>query len=260
MKPLIIANWKMNPATLAEAKQLFNLVKKDLKKIKDIKAEVISCPPFPYLSFLSADKSSNLELGGQNCFSEEKGAFTGEISALMLKDFGCQYVILGHSERRRHFSETDEMINKKIKAAIKTKLFPIFCIGESQTEKEKSLTKEVIKSQIKKGLRDITKSEVKKIIIAYEPVWAIGTGKSCCPSEAGEIGNFIRKIISQIYNKKIAKGVKVIYGGSVNSQNSAFYISGGNLQGLLVGGASLNAEEFIKITKSIINLKNKRGS
>jgi len=251
MKTLIIANWKCNPTTLQEARQLFNLVKKGLKNINNKKLEIVICPPFSYLQTLNLNRSPDLELGGQNCFWEESGAFTGEISALMLKNLGCQYVILGHSERRKYFLETDEVINKKLKSALEAKLTPILCVGETQAEKEKGLTKKILRSQIKNGFKGIRKRDIRKIIVAYEPVWAIGTGHPCWPTEAERIGSFIRKIISQISSKKMAKNVKIIYGGSVNSQNAAFYIFEAKLQGLLVGGASLNAQEFIKIIKNI---------
>ncbi len=226
MKTLIVANWKMNPQSLAEAKRLFNSVKNGLRNIENV--EVIICPPFPYLSSFKIQASS-LKLSGQDCFWEEKGAFTGEVSPKMLKDLGCDYVILGHSERRKYLKETDEMINKKIKAAFKSDLTPILCIENI--------------SQLKKGTKDLLREEQKKLIIAYEPVFAIGTGKPCTPEKAKEMKTAIKKIIGE--------DIPIIYGGSVNSQNAANYIKMAGFQGLLVGGASLDSEEFIKIVKSI---------
>lgn len=212
MKPLIIANWKMNPGTLKGAKLLFDTVRRGIKNVK--KVEVIICPPFVYLPALKAN-------GAQDCFWEERGAFTGEISPLMLKDLGVKYVIIGHSERRRNLNETDEMINKKLKAAIIVGLKPILCI--------ESL------SQLKKSLRNI----LGKVIIAYEPVFAIGTGKPCTIEKA-------KKMRASI------KHTPVLYGGSVNSQNAKEYVKKAGFQGLLIGGASLSPKEFIKIVKSLI--------
>ena len=177
MKPLIVANWKMNPQTLAEAKSLFNLVKKGVKNLKN--AEVVICPPFPYLPMIGmASRSSGVKLGGQDVFWEEKGAFTGEVSSLMLKNLGCKYVIVGHSERRRYFEETDEMINKKIKAVLKVGLKPILCIEKiSQIREHQRSVKMNEVHRLKKGIKGIIKKDLKKIILAYEPLFAIGTGK-----------------------------------------------------------------------------------
>ena len=243
MKPIIVANWKMNPLTLVEAKKLFLGVKKGISK----KAEVVVCPPFIFLSALSG-----LKLGGQNCFWEEKGAFTGEVSAKMLKNLGCQYVILGHSERRRYFQETDETINKKLKAAIEAKLIPIFCVGETKEEREQDKTEEVLKKQIIGGLEGISNSKFSNGIIAYEPVWAIGTGNPCDTNEAQTMNLVIRKILGGIYNSSFSRKIPILYGGSVNSKNAEGYIKEAGFEGLLVGGASLDAKEFIKITKSVI--------
>lgn len=248
MKPLIVANWKMNPSTIAEAKKLFNSVKKGSKKVKNV--EVIICPPFPYISELKYQKSK-LKLGGQNCFWQKTGPFTGEVSPSMLKDLGCQYVILGHSERRTNFFETDEIINKKIKAALLAKLNIIFCIGETREEREKEETKDILKSQIKKGLQEISKKEIGKITIAYEPVWAIGTGNPCDPEEVQKMALLIRKIISEMYSPLLAKNLGVIYGGSVNSQNLSSFLRESKVNGFVLGGAFLDPKEFIKIIRII---------
>jgi len=263
MKPLIVANWKMNPQTLAEAKQLFNSVKKRLKNIKNV--EIVICPPFVYIPTFQHSNPEpepsvrygasipTIKLGAQNCFWENSGPFTGEISPLMLKNFGCQYVILGHSERERCFGETDEMTNKKVKAALSAKLKPILCIGETKKVKKKKEIFKILKKQLRAGLKGIEnwKLEIENLIIAYEPVWAVGTGNPC-QTKGAKISLFmIRKIISQLFNHPaLSKKIKIIYGGSVNSKIARDYIKAG-FDGLLIGGASLNPQEFIKIVKEI---------
>ena len=226
-KPLIVANWKCNPTTLAEAKRLLNSVKKGAKNIKNV--EVVICPPFVYLATSNKQQATGIKLGAQDCFWEESGAFTGEVSPKMLRNLGLKYVIIGHSERRKNFKETDEIINKKIKAALKNNLQPILCIEKI--------------SQIKKALKGISKEKIKKIIVAYEPVWAIGTGRACGIPRARRVNLSIRKILG--------KKISVLYGGSVSSQNAADFIKGAKFQGLLIGGASLDAKEFIKILKAV---------
>jgi triosephosphate isomerase len=231
MKNLIVANWKCNPTSQEEAKNIFDGIKKG---VKGSNAEVVVCPPFIYLTQLKG-----IALGAQNIFYEDKGAFTGEISAQMLKGSGVEYVIIGHSERRKYFGETDEVINKKIKKALETGLKVIFCIGETTEERDAGKKNEVLQKQIRKGLTGIAFSE--NLNVAYEPVWAIGTGNNCSVDEAKEAFNFIRKFI---------KDARILYGGSVKSENSGPYVKEARANGLLVGGASLNAEEFVKIVKS----------
>jgi len=231
---LIVGNWKMNPSNLAQAKRLFSLVAKGVKNLKGVR--VIICPPFLYLPYFSS--KNHLFLGAQNCFWEKTGAFTGEISPLMLKSLKVKYVILGHSERRRIFSETDVMVAKKIKTALDLKLKPIFCIGENLKERETGKTKIVLKKQLKGALSELKKEKLNQVILAYEPVWAIGSGYPCDAKEAKEILLFLRKFFKN----------KILYGGSVNSQNARFYLEAG-FDGLLIGGASLKAQEFIKIIK-----------
>lgn len=242
MKSLIIANWKMNPASQKEAKALFEGIKKG---IKNVKTEVVVCPPFVFLPLLKG-----LMLGAQNVYFEEKGAFTGEISASMLKDLKIEYVIIGHSERRKYFLETDEIVNKKVKKALSFNLKPIFCIGETAEERDSNKKTEVLERQLKEGLKNVTKEEMRKIAVAYEPVWAIGTGNNCSVDETMSSVLFIRKVISKLYNREIADNTRILYGGSVKSDNSGLYIKNAGANGLLVGGASLNAEEFVKIIKS----------
>lgn len=253
MKPLIIANWKMNPLTVAETKRLFNLVQRRINNIRGL--EIVICPSFPFLLALKPYRHKAIKLGAQDCFWEKEGPFTGEVSPLMLKNLGCQYVILGHSERRRYLKETDEMINKKIKAALGLKLKPIFCIGETENERNKGKTKNILKFQISKGLKGFSRKEIKNIIIAYEPVWAIGTGKPCEPQDAQKMSFFIRKTIAKIYGPNISQHIRIIYGGSVNSKNALSYVKKASFLGLLIGGASLKAGEFIKIIKSFDEFK-----
>jgi triosephosphate isomerase len=250
MKPLVVANWKMNPQTLSQARRLFNAVKEGIKKIK--KVEIVICPPFVYLTKLEKNKkkrTKKIKLGAQDVFWEEKGAFTGEISPQMLKVLGCQYVIIGHSERRRHLREDNKMIGKKLTAALKAKLKPIFCIGETKVEKNKGQALRVLNSQISRGLKNIKEKEAKKLIIAYEPVWAIGTGKPCDSDTVLNRMLLIRGVLKKRYSLPTSKKIKILYGGSVNSENALYYIKVAKMNGLLVGGASLKAEEFIKIIK-----------
>ncbi len=257
MKSLIIANWKCNPITLKEAKQLFGSVRKGLRNVR--RAEVVICPPFVYLSnlveFFSKDRKSQtgLKLGAQDCFWEEKGAFTGEISTVMLKNLGCEYVIIGHSERRRIFQETDEMVNKKLKAVIKTGLKPILCIGETQEQKEKGKIGAVFKRQIKSALAKIPRSKIKNsgLCIAYEPVWAIGSGSPCGIDQAMSAKLLIQKILISFLGKPVTGKISILYGGSVTSKNAKNFIGGAGMNGLLIGGASLNPQEFIKIVNTI---------
>ena len=205
---------------------------------------------FPYLSIIN-NNLSFIKLGAQNCFWKDKGPYTGEVSPQMLKSMGCKYVIVGHSERRQVFKETDEMVNVKIKETLKAKLQPIFCIGETEEEKRAGKTFQVLEREIKKGLDKVSKKEIEKVIIAYEPIWAIGTGKACEENEVMTIALFIKKLMSRLYNKKVADNIRILYGGSVDSKNAPDYLRESKMQGLLVGGASLNSKEFIKIIKSL---------
>lgn len=238
-KIFIIANWKMNPQNLKEAKFLFEGVKKSIKDIKNI--EIVICPPFVYLSELGIrNKELEIKLGAQDCFWEESGPYTGEVSAAMLKNLGCQYVIIGHSGRRKELKETDEMINKKIKTVLKTKLKPILCIDNI--------------SQLKKGIKGILQKDFKNLIIAYEPLSAIGTGNPYDWKKAKEMKNKIQKVlIEQGLSPLSGDSPCIIYGGSVDSKNAINYIKQSGFNGLLVGGASLKTKEFMKIVKNISN-------
>lgn len=245
----IIANWKMNPLSQKEAISLFDSVKKKVRKFKKI--EVIICPPFIYLPFFKEKISKNLKIGAQNCFFEEEGAFTGEISPKMLKDQKVEYIILGHSERRRYFGETDEIINKKIKIVISQGINPILCIGESSKERKENETFQILKNQIEESLKGISKEKIKKVkfSIAYEPIWAIGTGKSCSEKDIEKASLFIKKILTKLYGPSILKRIRVLYGGSVNEMNAKKILKDGRVEGLLIGSASLKKEVFLKILK-----------
>lgn len=233
----------MNPKNAKEASALFGEIKKGVIGIKNL--EIVVCPPFVLLVGLKA--GVNLKLGAQNCHWETQGAFTGEISTSMLADLKIDYVILGHSERRRYFGETDEAINLKIKSVLKLKLKPILCIGEKEGEDMGA----VIEKQLVEGLSGINFNQLKEIAIAYEPVWAIGTGKACSPDNALSAALFIKLVLTKLYSRFLAEKVQVLYGGSVDSGNSASYIKESRMNGLLVGGNSLNAEEFLKIVKNV---------
>jgi len=246
MKYFIIGNWKLNPTSSKKAIQLFNSIKEGINvKI----SEVVICPPFVYLPCFNSSKK--ISLGAQNCYWEEKGAFTGEISATMLKNLGCKYVILGHSERRRILKENSMWVNKKLRVVLSLGLVPILCFGETEEEKKSGNTQKVIRLQLKKGLKKIPKNKLKNILFAYEPIWAIGSGRPCRPIEANVVQMLVKKIISGIYGKSAAKDVNVLYGGSVNSKNALPYLKEAKLAGLLIGGASLKPKEFLKIVKKV---------
>ncbi|HMN17859.1 MAG TPA: triose-phosphate isomerase [Ignavibacteriaceae bacterium] len=249
-KNVIAGNWKMNN-DLAQSEKLIVELKNLLQNEKP-NCDVIICPPFTSLSEASKLlKGSNIKLGAQNMYFEESGAFTGEVSASMLKSAGCEYVILGHSERRTIFEESDEVINKKIRKALSAGLKPIFCVGELLSERETGITNDVIKRQILSGLQGVTEEEIKNIIIAYEPVWAIGTGKTATPSQAQEVHEFIRDLIQIDYSLETANDVTIQYGGSVKPENAKELLSQKDIDGALVGGACLKADLFMGIIKSV---------
>lgn len=250
MRRIVIAgNWKMNN-NLEESQNLIAKLVEGLSKDK-MNCEVIICPPYTSLS-LSANliKGSIVKLGAQNMYYEESGAFTGEISASMLKSTGCEYVILGHSERRYIFGEKDVLINKKIKKALSSDLKPIFCVGETLAERESGVTNEIIKGQVYEGLNGLSENDLDKIIIAYEPVWAIGTGKTATPNQAQEVHEFIRKLISDKFSFAAADKIVIQYGGSVKPDNAKELLSQKDIDGALVGGACLKAESFLGIIKA----------
>lgn len=248
MRKIIIAgNWKMNK-TVKESISLVKELKRLVKGIDD--REIIVCPAFTALAAVGAEiRGSNIILGAQNMHFEKEGAFTGEISPLMLKEFGVRYVIIGHSERRHVFNENDGLINKKIKSALENGLKPIFCVGETLGERENGNTEDVVRSQVNKGLDGIPKKEMKNIVIAYEPVWAIGTEKNATPKQTEGVHLFIRNLLSSIHDKKTADETIILYGGSVKPSNIKELISQRGIDGVLVGGASLDAKIFAEIVK-----------
>ena len=249
-KKVIAGNWKMNN-DLHGTVSLISDLKKELNG-KNVEAEVIICPPFTSLETASILlKDSTIKLGAQNMYFEESGAFTGEVSVSMLKSVGCEYVILGHSERRTIFSESDQVINKKIKTAIKFGLKPIFCIGETLEEREKGITFKVVETQVQNGLKDLSESDLLNLIIAYEPVWAIGTGRNATPQQAQEVHQFIRGLISKLYSSNFARQLVIQYGGSVKADNAKELLSQPDIDGALVGGACLKADSFAKIINAV---------
>jgi len=248
-KKIVAGNWKMNN-DLSQSVNLISEIKNAVAG-KELNAEIIICPPFTSLETASAlVKDTNVKLGAQNMYFEESGAYTGEISASMLKSVGCEYVILGHSERRAIFGESDEVINKKIKKALASGLKPIFCIGETLEERESGVTNKIVERQVRNGLTGISAEELELIIVAYEPVWAIGTGKTATPEQAQEVHKFIRNLIKELYSANSAENLTIQYGGSVKGDNAKSLLSQPDIDGALVGGACLNANSFFDIIKS----------
>ncbi|KMT20801.1 triose-phosphate isomerase [Clostridium cylindrosporum] len=240
-KPIIAGNWKMHK-TPAEA---VSLVKELMPLVKDASCEVIVCPTFTSLyPVLEEVKGSNIAVGAQNMYFEESGAFTGEISPLMLKEMGVKYVILGHSERREYFKEDDSLINKKVQVSFDYDLIPILCVGETLEEKEAGNTKSKISGQIKAGLNGLTSEKVASMVIAYEPIWAIGTGKTATSEDANDVIKFIREEVKSLYGEVASDAVRIQYGGSVKPSTIKEQMAQSDIDGALVGGAALKAEDF----------------
>lgn len=249
-RPLIAGNWKMN-TSLEEAVRLVMAMLPELDSIAGV--EKVICPPFISLAVVKdLIKNTSILLGAQNMHFEEKGAYTGEISPLMLADL-CQFVILGHSERRQHFCETDENVNKKLKKAIEFGLNPILCVGESLEDNERGRTEQVITRQTKTGLSGINATD--RLVIAYEPVWAIGTGRAATGKQANDTIGLIRQIVAGLWDNGTAQAVRILYGGSVTSSNITEFITEPEIDGALVGGASLKASEFVSIVNQTAALK-----
>jgi triosephosphate isomerase (TIM) len=248
--PFVAGNWKMNK-TVAEARLLVAEMTPGLRAIKGV--EKVLCPPFTALVAVSALlQGTDIGLGAQNLHWEAKGAYTGEVAPGMLAEF-CQYVIIGHSERRTYFGETDETVNKKTIAAKTAGLIPIVCVGETLAEYESGLTAEVVSRQIRAGLKNLEMEFVSKVVVAYEPVWAIGTGRASTGEDANAvIKDHIRKPLSEMYGESAAQAVRVLYGGSVTSANAAEFFGQPDIDGALVGGASLKVEDFLKITQAAV--------
>jgi len=245
--PFMAGNWKMNKTT-GEAIDLVRELKAAISGVQGV--EVAVAPPFTALYAVYKElEGSSIRLAAQNLYWEEKGAFTGEVSPLMLKEVGCHYVIIGHSERRQFFGETDETVNRRIKAALAQGLKVIFCIGETLKEREEGKTFSVIERQVEDGLKNLSDKEMKNMVTAYEPVWAIGTGKTATPGQAEGVHRFIRGEIGKLYSREVSEEIRIQYGGSVTPENIKGLMEQANIDGALVGGASLKAESFSKIVR-----------
>ena len=245
-RPVIAGNWKMYKSVF-DAVRFISELKKLVSDVTDV--EIIVAPPFLAIyPVVQEVKDSNILVSAQDVFWEQEGAYTGEISQKMLLDAGCKYVIIGHSERRQYFQETDETVNKKITACLRHGLIPIFCVGESIQQRESGETLRIIESQIKRGLLGLSSSDLKDVIIAYEPIWAIGTGKTATSKQAEEVHGFIRGILQGIF-EGIADSTRILYGGSVKPDNIDELMAEPNIDGALVGGASLKAEDFARIVR-----------
>jgi triosephosphate isomerase len=250
MEKLIIANWKCNPTTLRVAQKMALELKKRIRK--NPKVEVAICPPFVYLFEVAKIlKGSSLRLGAQNCFWEEKGAFTGEVSPLMLKNLGVKYVILGHSERVVTMGETNEMTNKKVSAALRDGLFPVVCIGEDATERGEGKTFQILEREFEESFAMLKKTDWEKVVLVYEPLWAISTSSNslgdCTADDALTAALFLRKLVLNKVGQKAARHIRILYGGNVNAQNAEDYLLEDSIDGVLVGAASLNIREFSTI-------------
>lgn len=251
MRRIIIAgNWKLNK-TIEESVLLAKEIKQKSQSVKDL--DIMIAPVFTALCPVAQElKGSNVALGAQDLFWEESGAFTGEVSATLIKDAGCTYVIIGHSERRQYFHETNETVNKKVKAALMQGLIPIVCVGENLQERETGKTFAVVEDHVRNSLKDFNSDEMKKIIIAYEPVWAIGTGKTATPQQAQEVHAFIRGLLKQMHSDDVSESVRIQYGGSVKPDNAKELMGQKDIDGALVGGASLKADSFMGIIEGCI--------
>lgn len=247
-KPIIAGNWKMNKV-LAEA-EAFVADTKDKVPAQD-KVDSIVCAPFPYLQALVAKTAgTDLAVAAQNMHFEESGAFTGEVSPIMLKDLGVSYVVLGHSERREYFAETDETVNKKAHAAFKHGITPIVCVGETLEQREANQTMDLVADQVKKALAGLTEAQVKESVIAYEPIWAIGTGKTATSEQANEVCTHVRKVVAEAVSSEAAEAVRIQYGGSVKPANIDELLGQSDIDGALVGGASLEADSFLQLVEA----------
>ena len=249
-KPIVAGNWKMNK-TATEAVALVEALKKELSGMTQV--DVVLCPPATALESVSkAAAGTPMAVGAQNMHWEKSGAFTGEVAADMLKDLKCHYVILGHSERRQYFHETDDIVNKKTKAALAAGLIPIVCVGELLEQREAGQTEKVVETQVRGSLAGLSANDLIKTVIAYEPVWAIGTGKTATPQQAQDVHAFIRKIVAQISDQHVAESVRIQYGGSVKGSNAKELFHQPDIDGGLVGGASLEAKSFVEIVKGAL--------
>ncbi len=252
-KTIIAGNWKMYK-TLKDGQELAVALRRELYQIENM--DIVVCPPYTLLACLAdALETSNILVGAQDCYWQDEGAFTGEVSCKMLQDAGCQFVIIGHSERRQYFQETNETVNKKVKAALSNGLTPIVCVGETLSEREAGKTFSVLDDHIKNGLRDISEADIIKTVIAYEPVWAIGTGRTATPDQAEEAHKYIRALLEKMYNKDAARKIRIQYGGSVKPENITELMQQPDIDGALVGGASLKVDSFSAIVKKAGEVK-----
>ncbi len=246
-RPILAGNWKMN-MTATQAREMVTKLVPMIAGVKD--REIVLAPPFTAIhAVAAAARGASIALAGQNMHWADKGAYTGEVSSEMLLDSGCKYVIIGHSERRQYFGETDETVNKKVRQALDKGLRPIVCVGETLPERESGGVESVIERQITGGLKGVTPEQMANVVIAYEPVWAIGTGKTATPEQANEVHVFIRGIIGNAYGRGVADAVRIQYGGSVTPENIASLMAMPDIDGALVGGASLKPESFAAIVK-----------
>lgn len=248
-KPMMIANWKMNK-TRDEALNFIYAVNENLPSCERV--ETVVCAPAIVLRDLVKRQGDNLRIGAQNMHYEENGAFTGEISPIMLQTTGVEYVIIGHSERRQYFNDTDDVINKKVISALKHNLKPILCIGESLEERETGVTNAVLKRQLEADLADVNPEDMENVIIAYEPIWAIGTGKTAKASDANDACAYVRSVVRDLYNAAVAEETRVLYGGSMKPNNVDELIAQSDIDGGLVGGASLEPDSFLKLVNACV--------
>jgi len=245
--PLVIGNWKMH-GTLAEARALATGIRDGLKRPRGV--EVVVCPPFTALAATAEILGGGpIRLGAQNCHWEASGAHTGEISPAMLVDIGCRFVLVGHSERRREMGETDQQINAKVQAALAHGLTPVLCVGETAEERRQGLTFTTVEGQLRAGLAGMTAEAISRVVLAYEPVWAIGTGVNATPGQAAEVHGYLRGLLSELTSKDVAGTLRILYGGSVKADNAEALAAEPEIDGTLVGGASLNAQGFIAIVR-----------
>jgi triosephosphate isomerase (TIM) len=245
--PIVLGNWKMN-GTIAEGRALAGGVRDGLKRLRDV--EVGVCPPFTALAAVAETLAGGpIRLGAQNCHHEASGAHTGEISPPMLVELGCRYVLLGHSERRKEMGETDEQINKKVHAVLAHALTPVLCVGETGEERRQGLTFTTVEGQLRAGVAGLGSEAISQTVLAYEPVWAIGTGVNATPGQASEVHGYLRGLLSELTSKEVAQSVRILYGGSMKADNAEALLAEADIDGGLIGGASLKASEFIAIVR-----------
>jgi len=245
--PLVIGNWKMH-GTLVEARALASAIRDGLKRPRGV--QVVVCPPFTALALVSEVLSgSPIQLGAQTCHHEPAGAHTGEVSIPMLAEIGCRWTLVGHSERRKEIGESDELINLKLRALLTQGLTPVLCVGETAEERRQGLTFTTVEGQLRAGLAGLGGDQIAKTVLAYEPIWAIGTGVNASPAQAAEVQGYLRGLLSELASKEVAQTVRILYGGSVKAENAEVLLAEPEVDGALVGGASLNAQSFIGIVR-----------